>query len=146
MNKAVSIQRSALVFHSAESMFDLVNDIESYPQYMDGCVGAEILSSDDKEIVARIDLSKAGIKHSLTTRNHLSRPCFIELTLVDGPFIHFQGIWRFDVLEEGASKVSLDLEFSLKFGILNKAMGALFTRVANNLVTAVIARADASDV
>ena len=65
--KTTSIQRSALVLHSAQAMFDLVNDIEAYPEYMDGCSGAQVISRDDKEVIARLDLRKAGISHSFTT-------------------------------------------------------------------------------
>ena len=141
--KTTSIQRSALVLHSAQAMFDLVNDIEAYPQYMDGCTGAEVMSRDEKEIIARLDLRKAGISHSFTTRNHLSAPQLVEMTLVDGPFSYFQGVWQFKALQENASKVSLDLEFAFKSGMLNKAAGKLFTRVADNLVAALVQRADA---
>lgn len=137
-----SIQRSALVLYSAQAMFDLVNDIEAYPLYMDGCSGAQVMSRDDKEIIARLDLRKAGISHSFTTRNHLSAPQLVEMTLVDGPFSYFQGVWQFKALQENASKISLDLEFALKSGMLNKAAGKLFTRVADNLVAALVQRAD----
>jgi len=123
-------------------MFDLVNDIEAYPQYMDGCTGTEIMSRSDKEIIARLDLRKAGISHSFTTRNHLSAPQLVEMTLVDGPFSSFQGVWQFKELQEDASKVSLDLEFTLKNGMLNKAAGKLFARVADNLVAALVERAN----
>jgi len=141
--KTTSIQRSALVLYSAQAMFDLVNDIEAYPKYMDGCTGAQVISRDDKEIIARLDLRKAGISHSFTTRNHLSAPQLVEMTLVDGPFSYFQGVWQFKALQENASKVSLDLEFAFKSGMLNKAAGKLFTRVADNLVAALVQRADA---
>jgi len=141
--KTTSIQRSALVLHSAQAMFDLVNDIEAYPQYMEGCSGAEVISRDDKEVIARLDLRKAGISHSFTTRNHLSPPQLVEMTLLDGPFSYFQGVWQFKALQDNASKVSLDLEFAFKSGMLNKAAGKLFTRVADNLVAALVQRADA---
>ena len=143
MKKTTSIQRSALVLHSAQAMFNLVNDIEAYPQYMDGCIGAEVISRDEKEIIARLDLRKAGISHSFTTRNHLSTSQLVEMTLVDGPFSYFQGVWQFKMLQENASKVSLDLEFAFKSGVLNKTAGKLFTRVADNLVAALVQRADA---
>ena len=141
--KTTSIQRSAFVLYSAQAMFDLVNDIEAYPQYMEGCTSSQVMSRDDKEIIARLDLRKAGISHSFTTRNHLSAPQLVEMTLVDGPFTYFQGVWQFKILQENASKVSLDLEFALKSGMLNKAAGKLFTRVADNLVAALVQRADA---
>ena len=143
MKNPTYIQRSALVLHSAQAMFDLVNDIEAYPQFMDGCTSAQVISRNDKEIIARLDLRKAGISHSFTTRNHLSAPQMVEMTLIDGPFSYFQGVWQFKPLQEHAAKVNLDLEFTLKNGLLNKAAGKLFARVADNLVAALVQRADA---
>ena len=140
--KVTRIERSAMVFHSADVMFDLVNDIESYPQYMDGCQGATVLARTEQEIVARLDLARAGIKQSFTTRNVLTRPDKIELSLEEGPFKRLQGHWRFEALTESACKVSLILEFEFKSGIAQLAGSKLFSRVANNLVAATTERAD----
>ena len=54
------IQQSALLPYSAGAMFELVNDIASYPEFMDGCLGAEVLSQEEHEVLARLDLGKAG--------------------------------------------------------------------------------------
>ena len=140
--KVTRIERSAMVLHSADMMFDLVNDIESYPQYMDGCQGATVLVRTEQEIVARLDLAKAGIKQSFTTRNTLTRPDEIQLRLEEGPFKRLQGHWRFEALTESACKVSLILEFEFKSGIAHLAGSKLFSRVANNLVAATTERAD----
>lgn len=140
--KVTRIERSAMVLHSAGMMFDLVNDIESYPQYMDGCQAATVLARTEQEIVARLDLARAGIKQSFTTRNILSRPDKIELSLEEGPFKRLQGHWQFEALTESACKVSLILEFEFKSGIAQLAGSKLFSRVANNLVAATTERAD----
>ena len=140
--KVTRIERSALVLHPAHMMFDLVNDIESYPEYMDGCQGARVLLRAEQEIVARLDLAKAGIQQSFTTRNWLARPEGIEMVLEEGPFTRLQGQWRFQALTESACKVSLVLEFEFKSGLGQLAGGKLFTRVANNLVAATTDRAD----
>ena len=63
------INRSALLAYPVEQIYDLVNDIAMYPQYLDGCVGARIISQDESTMVARLDLSKKGIRQSFTTRN-----------------------------------------------------------------------------
>lgn len=65
------IQRTALLPYTARDMYLLVNDIAAYPSYMDGCVGAEVLARDEGEMVARLDLAKAGVRQSFTTRNQL---------------------------------------------------------------------------
>lgn len=136
------IERSALVLHSAATMFDLVNDIEAYPQYMDGCESTQVFSRSEHEIVARLVLRKGGIGQAFTTRNRLVRPEYIEMTLEEGPFSRFVGAWRFEALRESACKVGLHLEFELNSNLLNRAAGRLFSRVANNLVATTTRRAD----
>ena len=83
------IERSALVNHSAEQMFDLVNDIESYPEFMHGCRAAKVISQSDEELVGELTLGQPGIQQTFTTRNQLSRPDSIEMKLVSGQFKSF---------------------------------------------------------
>src|SRR5690606_27821974 len=98
----VSISQSALLPYPAERMFALVNDIAAYPQFMQGCLGAEILQATDQEIVARLELGKAGLRYAFTTRNLLQPPERMEMTLVEGPFRTFSAQWRFLPLSEAA--------------------------------------------
>ena len=136
-----SIDRSALLPFSAESLFSLVADIERYPEFLKGCVGAEILDSDGDLVTARLALSRGGITHSFVTRNTSLRPEWIALQLVDGPVNHFAGQWAFKSLAPDACKVALTLDFNLKSGLINVAAGKLFDRVAHDLVDAVVKRA-----
>lgn len=136
-----SIERSALVAYSAEAMFDLVNDVAAYPEYMDGCVAADVIERSDTQMVARLSLRKAGVAQSFTTRNQLHRPQTIVMDLEEGPFRHLRGIWRFDALSDEACKVSLSLEFEFKSAALSLAASRLFSHVANNLVDSLCRRA-----
>jgi ribosome-associated toxin RatA of RatAB toxin-antitoxin module len=90
-----SIHRSALLPYSASQVFALVNDVEAYPRFMDGCVGAEVIHSDEQHMEARLDLARGGISQSFTTINELHPYESIRLTLKDGPFEFFDGAWRF---------------------------------------------------
>jgi len=136
-----TIKRSALVMFSAEQMFDLVNDVASYPLYMEGCVGAHILEESDRSMTARLDLKKGGVTQSFTTRNTLYRPDRIELQLQEGPFKKLSGLWTFKALTDSACKVMLDLEFEFNSLSVGLASGSLFSSVANNLVDALSRRA-----
>ncbi|MFT3931735.1 MAG: type II toxin-antitoxin system RatA family toxin [Spongiibacteraceae bacterium] len=136
-----TIQRSALVPYSAQAMFDLVNAIETYPQFMDGCAGATVINRANDTIEARLDLAKGGMRYSFTTRNRLMPPERIEMTLVEGPFDKFQGVWTFQVLGEHACKISLHLEFELAGRLLNFAARKMFDGVANQMVDALVKRA-----
>lgn len=135
------VERSALVNYSAQQMFDLINDIEAYPQFMEGCVGAKILARGDNWLEARLELSKAGVSQSFVTRNQLQPPLSMSMTLVDGPFKFLSGVWRFQPLGDAACKVSLGLEFELSNRLLGLAVGKLFEAVSNKQVDSLCARA-----
>ncbi len=139
--KTTDIRRSALVLYSDRQMYDLVNDVASYPLYMDGCERAEIISWSEHEMVAKMWLKKAGIGTSFTTRNRLRPPHSIELTLAEGPFSAFHGLWQFQALDSNACKVSLEMEFALNSSVFGAAVGMLFAKVADNMVSALIKRA-----
>lgn len=135
------VERSALVNYSAAQMFDLINDIEAYPQFMDGCVGAKILARGDDWLEARLELSKAGVSQSFVTRNQLQPPHSMSMNLVDGPFKYLRGVWRFTPLGEQACKVTFELEFELQNRLLGMAVGKLFETVTNKQVDALCTRA-----
>lgn len=136
-----TIQRSALVPYSAQIMFDLVNAIETYPQFMDGCVGATVIEKTNDIIEARLDLAKGGMRYSFTTRNQLKAPAQIDMTLIEGPFNKFHGVWTFHALGEHACKISLHLDFELSGRLLNFAARKMFDSVANQMVDALVKRA-----
>lgn len=135
------VQRSALVNYSASQMFDLVNDIEAYPQYMDGCVGARILRRGEDWLEAQLDLGMGGFTQSFVTRNQLTPPHRMTLSLVDGPFSRLEGCWSFTALNEHACKVNLELSFDLKSRLLGMAAGKLLESVTGKQVDALCARA-----
>ncbi|MEP4149469.1 MAG: type II toxin-antitoxin system RatA family toxin [Halioglobus sp.] len=136
-----NINRSALLPYRAQQLFDLVNDIEAYPRFMEGCVGAQILRQEESLVEARLDLSKGGVSHSFSTRNRMVDAEHISLELVEGPFDQFEGRWEFTPLGDAACKVSLSLSFSANNAVLGAAAARLFDSVTNNLVAAVEKRA-----
>ncbi len=135
------IARSALVCYSAQQMFDLINDIEAYPQYMEGCVGAQIIAREVDLLEARLDLNKAGVQQSFTTRNQLRPPHEMRMELVEGPFSQFAGAWQFTALNETACKVSLDLRFEFSNKLLAVVANKWFEAVASKQVDALCQRA-----
>lgn len=135
------IHRSALVEYSASQMFDLVNDIEQYPQFLPGCSAARVVSQTDSELVGELTLSKAGITQQFTTRNELDRPRSIIMEMVEGNFTSFDARWEFTALTENACKVSLGMEFQFSSSIVGFAVEKLFSAVANAQVDAMVERA-----
>ncbi len=139
------IERSAILMQPAERMFDLINDVEAYPEFMRGCEQAVVIEQSDCIMVARLSVKKAGLRQSFTTRNELSRPERIIMELVEGPFSKFAGQWHITALSEQASKVELRLDFTVSSGLASKALEQLFKSVADDLVGAMSARAESAN-
>ena len=135
------IQRSALLRLPAPVMFDLVDDIESYPQFLPWCEASEILVRHQGLVEARLDLAHGGIRKSFTTRNTCEGKESMKMKLVDGPFNRLEGVWTFQPLREDASKISLDLEFEITGKLAGMAFGPLFGQICNSLVGAFSQRA-----
>ncbi len=135
------IERSALVFYSCQQMYELVNDVPSYPQFLPGCSKATVLSQQVDVITARLDISKAGISQSFTTRNTLTPYRYISMELVDGPFKFLRGGWRFVPLDENACKVVLELHFEFSNKLIEFAFGKIFNELTASMVQAFTERA-----
>lgn len=136
------MSRSALVSHSAQRMYELVNDIEAYPQFLPWCSSSKIVQKGQDELCASIDIAHAGLHKSFTTCNKLVPDQSITMQLVEGPFQHLLGNWRFHVLSEDACKVTLDMEFSFSSKLIAMAMGPIFNKICDTLVDAFCRRAD----
>lgn len=136
-----SVSRSALVMYSAQQMYDLVADVDSYHKFLPWCGDSRVLKQLDDEVEACILVSKAGIERAFTTRNRMEPGQLVEISLVEGPFRHLDGYWRFHALREDACKVTLDLEYEFSSKVFTMAFGTVFTQIANTLVDAFVKRA-----
>lgn len=135
------IECSALVPYAPQQMFDLVNDVEAYPDYMSGCADAKVLERGDNWLTARLDLEKAGLHQSFTTRNQLHAPGSIAMELVSGPFKFFKGLWQFNTMANGSCQVLFRLEYEFANFLLGLAAGKVMNQLVNEQVDAVCRRA-----
>lgn len=135
------VNRSALVPYRAEQMYALVDDIEQYPAFLPWCRSAREWSRTDDEVKATLELQQGPVQKTFTTCNRLQRNKMIEMRLVEGPFHHLEGFWRFVDLGGEASRVSLDLEYEFSSRLLKMAIGPIFGQIANTLVDAFCKRA-----
>ncbi|MGC9386225.1 MAG: type II toxin-antitoxin system RatA family toxin [Hydrogenovibrio sp.] len=135
------ISRSALLPYSAEAVFDLVNDVGAYPEFLPWCGGAQVLEASETHMVASVVIAKAGVRQTFTTRNALHRPSRIEMQLVDGPFKQLHGIWQFTPLTDEACKIAFDIEFEISNRLLNVAIGPIFEQIVTTLVQSFCERA-----
>jgi ribosome-associated toxin RatA of RatAB toxin-antitoxin module len=137
------VQKSALVKFSARQMFDLVNDIESYPEFLPWCSASRILKREGDIVEAELTISKGGFKKSFSTRNTIDPGGRITVSLLEGPFTFLEGVWTFMPLREDASKISLDLEFEMPGVLASLAFGTVFNQICNTMVASFTERAKA---
>ncbi|MEQ8313510.1 MAG: type II toxin-antitoxin system RatA family toxin [Gammaproteobacteria bacterium] len=137
-----SVKHSALIGFSAEQMFDLVNDIEQYPKFLNSCKSARVISATDDELVGELCLAKAGISQCFTTKNILSRPDSIKLQLVKGDFSQLEGEWTFEALNESACRIELVMDFQFNSALLGYAAEKLLSSTIAGLVDAIVKRAN----
>ncbi len=135
------ISRNALVMYSSKAIYDLVNDVEKYPQFLPNCSGAKLIEASEQMLVAEVEITKGPMCKTFTTRNTLHEGRRISMDLVDGPFKQLQGHWVFTELDEHACKVELTLDFEFSNKLVEIAFGGLFKEVANNMVLAFTQRA-----
>ncbi|NOZ52754.1 MAG: type II toxin-antitoxin system RatA family toxin [Gammaproteobacteria bacterium] len=137
-----TINKSALVPYNTHEMYEVVDDVEHYAQFLPWCGSSSVLSRNEDEVKACIEIAHRGIHKSFTTRNRLQKNKIIEMSLVDGPFKRLHGFWIFKSLGDDGCKVSLDLEYEFSNKILSIAIGPVFGQIANSMVDAFCKRAD----
>ncbi len=136
------VEKTALVSVPAVTLYEIVNDVDSYPAFLPWCKDARLLSRTDEELCGEIVVSKAGVTRAFSTCNRLFPHHRIEIRLKDGPFRKLEGAWEFTELREDACKVSLSLDFEFSSGLMDKAFGIVFSQIANSLVDAFCKRAN----
>ena len=122
-------------------MYELVNNINDYPQFLNWCEGASILNQSDHQITASVQINKGGLKQTFSTINTLKPFRLIEMQLLEGPFEQLSGEWRFEPLGDNAAKVFLNLQFKFKSQLLDISLSNIFTKISNSQLDAFVARA-----
>ena len=136
-----NIRREAMVPQTASQMYDLVDRVEDYPNFLPWCSKTIGHHRNADEVQATLSISAAGFEKSFTTKNRLQPGKMIEIRLLDGPFKHLEGFWLFEDLPNG-SRVLLDLEFEFAGGLLSFAFDPIFHQVASTLVDAFVSHAN----
>jgi ribosome-associated toxin RatA of RatAB toxin-antitoxin module len=135
------VRKSVLVPYSDAEMFDLVDDVERYPEFLPWCGGARALATRPDGKTARIDIAYHGVHAHFTTDNANRRPESIVVTLRDGPFRHLHGEWRFQALDASACKVEFELAYEFATQLLDRVIGPVFNHIANTFIDAFVRRA-----
>jgi ribosome-associated toxin RatA of RatAB toxin-antitoxin module len=122
-------------------MFDLVDDVGRYCEFLPWCGGSQVLETRPDGKKARIDIAFHGVKASFTTDNVNVPPRSITMNLVDGPFRELHGKWTFHALREDACKVEFTLVYEFGTSVLGALVGPVFNEIAHTFIDAFVRRA-----
>lgn len=135
------IRRSALVVFSPEQMFDLVVDVERYPEFLPWVATGVLHEKSDHELLASMEMQRSGVRERFTTRNTFDRPGFMTLQLVKGPFRLLEGRWSFAPIGISGTRIELEMRFEFGNAVIELLFGKAFEQSCGQLIDAFIARA-----
>jgi ribosome-associated toxin RatA of RatAB toxin-antitoxin module len=138
-----AVHKSVLVGYSAEQMYDLVERVEDYPQFLPWCGEVQVERPDESTLTASIVIRYHGINQKFTTRNKNVRPVSMRMVLVDGPFRHLEGSWAFRALRPDACKIEFELQYEFANMLFDQMIGPVFGIIANSFVDSFCKRAEA---
>jgi ribosome-associated toxin RatA of RatAB toxin-antitoxin module len=133
--------RTAMVNRPPERLYALVCDVRSYPQFVPGCTGAEVLEETEQEIVVRLAVRRGALRTHFTTRNRLEPPARVLMSLVDGPFRSLEGVWNLTPVAGNGCRIELRLNFEFTNALKAALITPLLTDIANSMVSAFVQRA-----
>ncbi|HTS94639.1 MAG TPA: type II toxin-antitoxin system RatA family toxin [Stellaceae bacterium] len=127
--------------YTAEQLFDLVADIERYPEFLPWCVGARIRERKDDTIIADLLIGFRMIRERFTSKVVLDRPRRIDVAYSEGPFKYLQNRWIFEPQEDGGCIIDFHVDFEFRSRVLQKIIEVLFNEAIRRMVSAFEGRA-----
>ena len=140
-----NIHKSAIVLHPAQKMFQLVDSVENYPQFLPWCGSTQIIERDNDKTIASIEINYKGLRQTFTTENTKKQNQEMIIKLIDGPFKSLSGKWMFKNLDKDSCQIELKLEYEFSNVILEKLISPVFNMIANTFIDEFIKEANRSN-
>ena len=133
--------RTSLVARMPRVVYQLVDDIERYPEFVPGCTAAEVLERSGQVVVARLAVRRGLLHTEFTTRNQLDPERSVHMELVEGPFKVLEGSWQFSPVASNGCRIDFRLRFQFANPLKSALFEPLFEQAQADLVRAFVARA-----
>ena len=128
--------------HSPEQLFDLVADVEKYPEFLPWCVGARIRRRQSDLLVVDLIIGFKGLTEQFSSQVKLDRVAMkIDVIYQDGPFKYLNNNWLFMPQDAGTCDINFFIDFEFKSRLLQALMGPLFGEAVRRMVGAFEKRA-----
>ena len=145
-----SFRSERRVRHKAEKMFDLVADVELYPEFVPLCTSLKVRNrrpdgQGRETLIADMSVGYRMVRERFTSRVVLDRPRLrVVVEYIDGPFSHMENIWTFRDEPDGArSVVTFFIDYEFRSRTLGALMGSMFDAAFRKFAKAFEERADA---
>ena len=126
--------------YTAEQMFDLVADIERYPEFLPWCLSARVRPRGENALEAELVIGHGPFRERFVTHDVLDRPHRIDVSYLRGPFRHLHNSWVF-APADGGSTISFEVEFEFRSRLFERLIGRIFSEAVRRMVSAFEARA-----
>lgn len=132
----------SLVPYTTEQMFNLINDIDSYNQFIPGLNVIKIIQQNSNELIAEINLISNGIIQSLITHNFFVKNKSILIFLIKSPFKFYYGCWNFTSINNVMCRIEYIAYYEFQSVLTEKICKYTFQKIGENITKIFIARAD----
>ncbi len=127
--------------HTPEQMFDLVIDIEKYPEFLPWCVGTRIRERGGDMVVADMVIGFKVFRERFSTRVEWDRPGRIDVAYSEGPFKYLNNHWIFEPHGDGGCLIDFFVDFEFHSRLFQKAIGAVFNEAVQRMISSFEKRA-----
>lgn len=127
--------------YTSEQLFDLVMDIESYPEFLPWCIGARINTQADDRLEADVVIGYKVFREKFSSRVHFLRARTIEVEYMQGPMRNLHNHWSFTDVKGGKCQVDFYVDFTMKKKLFETLVDQFFHRVLARMIDAFEQRA-----
>tara|TARA_B100001142_G_scaffold269669_1_gene275428 strand:+ start:196 stop:630 length:435 start_codon:yes stop_codon:yes gene_type:complete len=128
--------------YSDKQMFDLIIDVEKYPEFLPWCKSTNIYDKDNNIFYSDMEIGFNLIKEKFTSRVTTLSTKRIHSEAISGPFNKMNNTWEIENISHNKCKITLNIEFDFKSFLLRNLMGKLFEVSAIKMIDAFENRAN----
>ncbi|MEI8036075.1 MAG: type II toxin-antitoxin system RatA family toxin [Betaproteobacteria bacterium] len=136
------VTKTVIVAFSPAQMFALVDEVERYPEFLPWCSSSQVILRDEATTQATLMIGYRGLRQGFSTKNLKTPPTEMTMSLVEGPFRHLDGQWRFIDLQGRGCKIEFKIVYEFSNRLLAAVVGPVFDHIADTLVDAFVQRAE----
>ncbi len=136
-----TINRSEDINVNVELIFELINNVDNYSNFLPWCSESKILSNRNSEMLAEIEILRSPVQWKFRTRNTYQKDKIIKINLESGPFKNLEGYWKFSMIDSHNTAVALFLEYEFDSKIIELSLKPVFSSIMSSILDSFISEA-----